>query len=70
MWRGTANGTFTAFSSDYAPSTCDCASGKKPGLRDVIMNCRNIPHGVPGVETRLPHLFSYAGREKGSRLSL
>jgi dihydropyrimidinase len=70
MWRGIANGTFTTFSSDHAPSTYDHAGGKKLGLKDGIMRYRNIPNGVPGVETRLPLLFSYAGREKDSRLSL
>jgi dihydropyrimidinase len=70
MWRGIANGTFTTFSSDHAPSTYDHAGGKKLGLKDGIMRYRSIPNGVPGVETRLPLLFSYAGREKDSRLSL
>ncbi|TVY29829.1 Dihydropyrimidinase [Lachnellula hyalina] len=70
MWRGIANGTFTTFSSDHAPSTYDHAGGKKLGLKDGIMRYRDIPNGVPGVETRLPLLFSYAGREKDSRLSL
>ncbi|CZR53990.1 related to DAL1-Allantoinase [Phialocephala subalpina] len=70
MWRGIANGTFTTFSSDHAPSTYDHAGGKKLGLKDGIMRYRNIPNGVPGVETRLPLLFDFAGREKDSRLSL
>ncbi|KAF4625342.1 hypothetical protein G7Y89_g12825 [Cudoniella acicularis] len=70
MWRGIANGTFTIFSSDHAPSTYDHAGGKKLGLKDGIMRYKNIPNGVPGVETRLPLLFSHAGREKDSKLSL
>jgi dihydropyrimidinase len=70
MWCGIANGTFTTFSSDHAPSTYDHAGGKKLGLKDGIMRYRNIPNGVPGVETRLPLLFNHAGRERGSRLSL
>lgn len=70
MWRGIANGTFTTFSSGHTPSTYDHAGGKKLGLKDGIMRYRNIPNGVPGVETRLPLLFSFAGRKKDSRLSL
>ena len=70
MWRGIANGTFTTFSSDHAPSTYDHSGGKKLGLKDGIRRYRNIPNGVPGVETRLPLLFSFAGREKDSRLTL
>ncbi|KAH6670105.1 hypothetical protein B0J14DRAFT_111593 [Halenospora varia] len=70
MWQGIANGTFTTFSSDHAPSTYDHAGGKKLGLKDGIMRYRNIPNGVPGVETRLSLLFSHAGREKDSKLSL
>lgn len=70
MWRGIANGTFTTFSSDHAPSTYDHAGGKKLGLKDGIMRYRDVPNGVPGVETRLPLLFSYAGCEKDSRLTL
>lgn len=70
MWRGIANGTFTTFSSDHAPSTYDHSGGKKLGIKDGIMRYRDIPNGVPGVETRLPLLFSFAGRDKDSRLSL
>ncbi|KAH7370592.1 hypothetical protein BKA65DRAFT_602851 [Rhexocercosporidium sp. MPI-PUGE-AT-0058] len=70
MWRGIANGTFTTFSSDHAPSTYDHSGGKKLGLKDGIMTYKHIPNGVPGVETRLPLLFSHAGQEKTSRLSL
>jgi len=70
MWRGISNGTFTTFSSDHAPSTYDHSGGKKLGLKDGIMRYKNIPNGVPGVETRLPLLFNHAGQEKDSRLSL
>jgi dihydropyrimidinase len=70
MWRGIANGTFTTFSSDHAPSKYGHSRGKKLGLDGDVMRYRDIPNGVPGVETRLPLLFSYAGREKESRLSL
>ncbi|KAG9235000.1 hypothetical protein BJ875DRAFT_284197 [Amylocarpus encephaloides] len=70
MWRGVANGTFSTFSSDHAPSTYDHAGGKKLGVKDGVMRYRNIPNGVPGVETRLPLLFSFAGSKPDSRLGL
>jgi dihydropyrimidinase len=60
MWRGIANGTFTTFSSDHAPSTYDHSGGKKLGLVNGVPFFKNIPNGLPGVETRLPLLFSYA----------
>jgi len=70
MWRGIANGTFTTFSSDHAPSKYGHPEGKKLGLKGDVMRYRDIPNGVPGVETRLPLLFTHAGIEKDSRLSL
>lgn len=70
MWTGIANGTFTTFSSDHAPSTYDHAGGKKLGIKGDVMRYRDIPNGVPGVETRLPLLFNHAGQEKDARLSL
>jgi dihydropyrimidinase len=70
MWRGIANGTFTTFSSDHAPSKYGHSRGKRLGLVGDVMRYKDIPNGVPGVETRLPLLFSYAGRGKDSRLSL
>lgn len=70
MWRGIANGTFTTFSSDHAPSTYDHPGGKKLGLKDGIMRYKDIPNGVPGVETRIPLLFSYAGSSLDSKLTL
>lgn len=70
MWRGIANGTFTTFSSDHAPSKYDHDAGKKLGIKDGIMRYREIPNGVPGVETRLPLLFSHAGQQKDSKLTL
>ncbi|KAH8817211.1 hypothetical protein F5884DRAFT_245328 [Xylogone sp. PMI_703] len=69
MWRGISNGTFTTFSSDHAPSTYNHPGGKKLGLKDGVMRYRDIPNGVPGLETRLPLLFSYSGNEPDSRLT-
>ncbi|KAE9372155.1 D-hydantoinase [Stipitochalara longipes BDJ] len=70
MWTGIANGTFTVFSSDHAPSTYNHSDGKKLGLKGDVMRYKDIPNGVPGVETRLPLLFTYAGTKNDSRLSL
>jgi dihydropyrimidinase len=71
MWRGIANGTFTTFSSDHAPSIYDHPRGKKLGiLEDGRMSYKHIPNGLPGVETRLPLLFSFAGQGEDSKLSL
>ncbi|KAF4775784.1 dihydropyrimidinase [Colletotrichum scovillei] len=59
MWAGIANGTFTTFSSDHAPSKYDHPDGKKAGLskEDGLMRYDQVPNGLPGVETRLPLLF-------------
>ncbi len=55
MWRGLANGTFQVFSSDHAPYSFDeqgkLARGKNP-------NFKNIANGLPGLELRMPLLFS------------
>ncbi|KAF6807556.1 dihydropyrimidinase [Colletotrichum musicola] len=58
MWAGVANGTFTTFSSDHAPSKYDHPEGKKKGLgEDGGMRYDRVPNGLPGVETRMPLLF-------------
>ncbi|OHF02528.1 dihydropyrimidinase [Colletotrichum orchidophilum] len=59
MWAGIANGTFTTFSSDHAPSKYDHPCGKKAGLgkEDGSMRYDKVPNGLPGVETRMPLLF-------------
>ncbi len=55
VWAGLKNGTFQVFSSDHAPYRFD-ASGKLPhGDRT---NFKDIANGVPGIELRLPLLFS------------
>jgi dihydropyrimidinase len=65
IWRGLEQGTFTTFSSDHAPFRFDSPAGKlNPKGRTSF---RWIPNGIPGVETRLPILFS-EGVAKG-RLS-
>lgn len=66
VWRGLANGTFQVFSSDHAPFKFDSDTGKK--LRGEGASFVHVPNGIPGVETRLPLLFS-EGVGKG-RISL
>ncbi|MCJ1309802.1 hypothetical protein MMC25_003463 [Agyrium rufum] len=57
MWTGIANGTFTTFSSDHAASKFYVEGGKRLGIVDGKPRFRNIPNGLPGLETRLPLLF-------------
>ncbi len=55
VWTGLRNGTFQVVSSDHAPYRFD-ASGKLPhGDRTTF---KDIANGVPGIELRLPLLFS------------
>lgn len=55
-WLGIENGTFDLFSSDHCPFRYDDERGKLTPLGRT--NFRHIPNGIPGVETRLPILFS------------
>ena len=65
IWRCIQNGTFQVYSSDHAPYRMDetgkFIAGKTPDFR-------KIANGVPGIELRLPLLFS-EGFMKG-RISL
>jgi len=55
VWTALRNGTFQVFSSDHAPYRFD-SSGKLPhGDRTTF---KEIANGVPGIELRLPLLFS------------
>jgi len=56
IWDALADGLFTVFSSDHAPFGYEDPQGKKPGGKEVPF--RYIPNGIPGIETRLPLLFS------------
>ncbi len=56
IWDGLVDGLFTVFSSDHAPFRYDAPEGKKPGGQQVPF--AYIPNGIPGLETRLPLLFS------------
>ncbi|WP_442879868.1 dihydropyrimidinase [Aurantimonas sp. E1-2-R+4] len=55
-WDGLERGVFDLFSSDHCPFRYDDTAGKlnPKGAK----NFRHIPNGIPGVETRLPILFS------------
>jgi dihydropyrimidinase len=56
IWAGLEQGAFDVFSSDHCPFRFADPAGKDaPGARASF---RNIPNGIPGVETRLPILFS------------
>jgi dihydropyrimidinase len=56
IWDGLADGLFTVFSSDHAPFRLDAPEGKRPGGVEVPF--RHIPNGIPGIETRMPLLYS------------
>ena len=58
LWTSIANGTFTTWSSDHAPSKYDHPGGKRLGLVDGVPRFTKIPNGLPGLETRVPLLFS------------
>lgn len=55
MWRGLANGTFSVFSSDHAPYRFDDSGKLQAGPQPTF---KQIANGVPGIELRLPLLFS------------
>jgi dihydropyrimidinase len=60
VWTGLRNGTFQVFSSDHAPYRFD-ASGKLP--KGDKTTFKEIANGVPGIELRLPLLFSEGVRQ-------
>lgn len=56
VWRGLEKGLFSVFSSDHAPFRYEHDTGKKLGGEEVAFDL--IPNGIPGLETRLPLLYS------------
>ncbi len=66
IWDGLESGLFHIFSSDHAPFRYQSDTGKM--LKGDSTPFNWIPNGVPGIETRLPILFS-EGVKKG-RISL
>jgi dihydropyrimidinase len=66
IWEGLRSGVFQTFSSDHCPFRYDSPEGKlNPKGRTSF---QWVPNGIPGIETRLPILFS-EGVSKG-RISL
>ncbi|HEY5701451.1 MAG TPA: dihydropyrimidinase [Gammaproteobacteria bacterium] len=55
IWQGLRDGTFSVFSSDHAPYRFDetgkLSAGPQPSFKQIA-------NGVPGIELRLPLLFS------------
>lgn len=56
LWRGLATGTFQAVSSDHSAFRFGDVKGKLAFGPNAPFN--QIPQGLPGLETRLPLLFS------------
>ena len=65
IWLGLTNDTFQVFSSDHAPYRFDESGKLKAGPNPPF---KKIANGVPGIELRMPLLFS-EGVKKG-RISL
>jgi dihydropyrimidinase len=55
IWAGLGNGTFQVYSSDHAPYRFD-ETAKIP--RGAQTTFKEMANGVPGIEMRLPILFS------------
>ena len=66
IWDGLSGGVFQIVSSDHAPFRYQDGKGKMLHGEHTAFNW--VPNGIPGVETRLPILFS-EGVKKG-RISL
>ncbi|MET0351773.1 MAG: dihydropyrimidinase [Rhizobacter sp.] len=56
IWDGLADGLFSVVSSDHAPFNFDDPGGKQ--LDGGQPAFPYIPNGIPGIETRMPLLFS------------
>jgi dihydropyrimidinase len=68
IWEGLRDGTFDVFSSDHCPFYFDAPNGIGKSNPNARTSFKWVPNGIPGVETRLPILFS-EGVSKG-RISL
>lgn len=66
VWNALAHNVFAVFSSDHAPYRFDDSEGKK--LFGEHGHFHHIPNGIPGLETRLPLLFS--GGVVGQRINI
>ena len=56
LWRGIANGVFQVLSSDHCSFLFEGSEGKKAHGPDP--HFRKVAPGLPGIETRLPLVFS------------
>lgn len=56
VWQGLRSGVFEVFSSDHAPYRFEGPNGKKAGY--AAGGFKKVPNGIPGLEIRLPSLFS------------
>ncbi|KQP92100.1 dihydropyrimidinase [Methylobacterium sp. Leaf117] len=56
IWRGIQSGLFDVVSSDHCPFRYDDPAGKLTAKGRTSF--RYVPNGIPGIETRLPILFS------------
>jgi dihydropyrimidinase len=56
IWNGLEKGLFHIFSSDHAAFRFDDPKGKQ--LHGENASFSKIPNGIPGLETRMPLLFS------------
>ena len=56
IWRGLAGGVFQVLSSDHCAFLFEGDAGKKVGGGEP--HFRKVPPGLPGIEVRLPLLFS------------
>jgi dihydropyrimidinase len=56
LWAYLRDGTLAVISSDHAPNRFDDPHGKKVNSESAPFSA--IPNGLPGLETRLPILFS------------
>ncbi len=60
VWRGLQNGTFQVFSSDHSPYSFDEKGKLSAGPNPPFPK---IANGVPGIELRMPLLFSEGVRK-------
>lgn len=68
IWEGIRDGTFDIFSSDHAPFKYEGENGTGKDNPNARTSFKWVPNGIPGIETRLPILFS-EGVSRG-RISL
>ncbi len=58
IWEGLQDGTFDIFSSDHCPFRYTGENGTGKDNPRARTSFKWVPNGIPGIETRLPILFS------------